>query len=260
MRYGLSVANFGSYADPRLVVRLARAAEAAGWEALLLWDHLSFVWGPPSADPWVTLGAVGGATDRLLLGTGVTPLPRRRLQVLAQEVLTLDVLTGGRAILGVGIGGIERELTAFGEPSDAEIRGEQLDEGVDLIRRLLAGERVEHRGAHYTVDGVRLTKEARQIPIWVGGNSAAARRRAGRFECWLADSLNRDGMTMSAAELAAIAPAGVEVALLGVSEPGDAELRAAYEAAGATWWLESVYDRRGPPEAMLARVEAGPQG
>jgi alkanesulfonate monooxygenase SsuD/methylene tetrahydromethanopterin reductase-like flavin-dependent oxidoreductase (luciferase family) len=70
MRYGLLAANVGSYSDPRAVVRLARTAEEAGWEALLLWDHLGFVWGPPAADPWVTLGAVAAATSRLLVGTG----------------------------------------------------------------------------------------------------------------------------------------------------------------------------------------------
>jgi alkanesulfonate monooxygenase SsuD/methylene tetrahydromethanopterin reductase-like flavin-dependent oxidoreductase (luciferase family) len=258
LRFGLSVANFGSYADPRRVVALARAAEAAGWDAMLLWDHLSFVWGPPSADPWVTLGAVAASTERLLLGTAVTPLPRRRPHLLALEALTLDVLSRGRAILGLGLGGIEREFTAFGEPREARARAERLDEGLDLVRRLLGGERVDHRGRHYTVADVQLTAEPRRIPIWVGGNSAAARRRAMRVEGWIADSLDRSGMTMGVAELAAIAPAGIEVAVLGVSEPGEQSPHASFAGAGATWWLECLWDDRGPVEAMLARVEAGP--
>ena len=258
MRFGLSAANFGSYADPRRVVELARTAEAAGWEALLLWDHLSFVWGPPAADPWVTLGGAAARTERLLLGTAVTPIPRRRPHVLAQEALTLDRLSGGRAILGVGLGGIEREFTAFGEPGEARLRAELLDEGLDVVRRLLAGENVDHRGPHYTVEGVRLTEEPAGIPIWVGGNSPAARRRASRCQGWIANSLDRQGMTMEPGEVAALRPADVDVAVLGVSEPGEQARHESFASAGATWWLESLWDDRGRPEALLARVAAGP--
>ena len=105
MRQGLCVANIGSYADPRTVVALGQEAEAAGWEALLLWDHLGFVWGPPSADPWTTLAAVAATTERVRLGTAVTPVARRRIQVLANQVATLDVLSGGRVVFGAGLGG-----------------------------------------------------------------------------------------------------------------------------------------------------------
>ena len=69
MRYGLLAANVGAYSDPRNVVRLAQTAERAGWESLLIWDHLGFVWGPPAADPWVTLAAVAASTSNLLVGT-----------------------------------------------------------------------------------------------------------------------------------------------------------------------------------------------
>jgi alkanesulfonate monooxygenase SsuD/methylene tetrahydromethanopterin reductase-like flavin-dependent oxidoreductase (luciferase family) len=258
LRLGLSAANFGAYADPRRLVELARAAEVAGWEALLLWDHLSFVWGPPAADPWVTLGAVAAETERILLGTAVTPVARRRPHVLAQEALTLDRLSGGRAILGVGLGGIEREFTAFGEPGDARLRAELLDEALGVVRSLLAGEEVDHHGPHYTLEGVRLTEVPADIPLWVGGNSAAARRRASRCEGWIADSLDRHGMTMEPSELAALAPPGIDVALLGVSEPGGGSRRESFASAGATWWLECLWDDRGSPEALLGRVAAGP--
>ena len=120
MRFGLSAANFGIYADPRRVVELALTAEAAGWEALLLWDHLSFVWGPPAADPWVTLGGAAARTERLLLGTAVTPIPRRRPHVLAQEaLLTFRGVTAGRPLrertLIIDIGGGSTELIVGAE-------------------------------------------------------------------------------------------------------------------------------------------------
>ena len=75
MRYGVIASNIGSFSKPENVVRLAEQAEQAGWEALFLWDHLAWVWDGPAVDPWVTLGAVAARTERLLLGTGVTPVP-----------------------------------------------------------------------------------------------------------------------------------------------------------------------------------------
>jgi alkanesulfonate monooxygenase SsuD/methylene tetrahydromethanopterin reductase-like flavin-dependent oxidoreductase (luciferase family) len=112
VRYGIEITNLGDYADPRAVVRLARRAEASGWEGLFIWDHLGFVWGAPTGDPWIILSAVAASTARLTLGTAVTPLPRRRVQVVANELATLDLLSGGRAVFGAGIGGVPEEFTA----------------------------------------------------------------------------------------------------------------------------------------------------
>src|SRR3712207_4344381 len=122
MRYGIVTANLGDYADPRVAVRLARAAEAAGWEAFFVWDHLGFVRGVPSADPWVVLSAVAATTTRLKLGLALTPLARRRPQVVANALATLDLLSGGRVIFGAGLGGSAEEFTAFGDPGDAKER------------------------------------------------------------------------------------------------------------------------------------------
>src|SRR2546428_1570113 len=130
MRYGIYLANVGTYSDPREAVRVARAAEEAGWDGLFLWDHLAFVWGPPAADPWVTLAAIASSTATLRIGTAVTPVARRRPQVLAQQVASLDVLSGGRLIFGAGLGGGVSEVAQFGEPTQAEGRAAKLDEGL----------------------------------------------------------------------------------------------------------------------------------
>src|ERR671928_2110891 len=122
MRYGIVAANLGGYAHPRVAVDLARAAEAAGWEAFFVWDHLGFVRGVPSGDPWVILSAVAASTTRLKLGFAVTPLARRRPQVVANALASLDLLSAGRTILGAGLGGAPEEFTAFGDPSDAKHR------------------------------------------------------------------------------------------------------------------------------------------
>jgi alkanesulfonate monooxygenase SsuD/methylene tetrahydromethanopterin reductase-like flavin-dependent oxidoreductase (luciferase family) len=268
MRYALSVANIGTYADPKVTVELARTAEASGWDGLFVWDHLAFVWGQPAADPWVTLAAVAAATSSIRIGTAVTPVARRRPQVLAQQVATLDVLSDGRVVFGAGLGGAESEFGRFGEPVDARVRAEKLDEGLGLLRRFWAGEEVRHSGTHYVVDGVTLAPLPVQerVPVWIGGNRPASLRRAARWDGWLADSADPTGMTVSpndvrtsleAIRSARTAGEPYDVGVLGRSDRSDPE---SYADVGATWWLENVHDRRGPLSEMQALVSAGPPG
>jgi alkanesulfonate monooxygenase SsuD/methylene tetrahydromethanopterin reductase-like flavin-dependent oxidoreductase (luciferase family) len=267
VRHGICVANIGTYADPRVTVELASAAEASGWEAVFVWDHLAFVWGPPAADPWVTLAAVAAETSSVRIGTAVTPVARRRPQVLAQQVATLDLLSGGRVVFGAGLGGSKSEFGRFGEPEDAKVRAAMLDEGLDLLRRFWAGEEVRHSGAHYVVEGVTLAPLPVQerVPVWIGGNRPASLRRAARWDGWLADSADPSGMTLApddvrrSVETISAARAGegsFDVAVLGQSDLAAPE---EYAAAGATWWLENVHDRRGPLERMRELVAAGPR-
>jgi probable F420-dependent oxidoreductase len=273
MRYGVVIANLGDYADPRVAVRLARAAEAAGWEAFFVWDHLGFVRGVPSGDPWVILSAVAASTTHLRLGTAITPLARRRPQVVANALASLDILSGGRVVFGAGLGGVPEEFTAFGGPGDARERAAMLDEGLAILDGLWSGEAVTHHGPHYAVEGVSLAPlplQRPRIPIWIGGESAPALRRAARWDGWLAPATSPDGTpTMSKsperiAEMVATirqhrgTTTTFDVAIDGYSEAGDPKLPWAYEEAGATWWLESIHGMRGPLDEMMARVEVGP--
>lgn len=262
MRYGICLANLGSYADPRLAIEVATAAEESGWDGFFLWDHLAFVWGPPAADPWVTLAAVATRTERLRLGTAVTPVARRRPQVLAQQAATLDVLSGGRVVFGAGLGGSASEFGRFGEPTDAHVRASMLDEGLDLLRALWTGDEVDHAGAHYTVERVTLAPRPVQehLPIWIGGNRRASLRRASRWDGWIADSASPTGITLTPEDVARSIEAidrddGFDVAVLGDSERDDP---AAFARVGATWWLENVHDQRGDVDAMLGLVRGGP--
>jgi len=237
VRFAVCAANFGSWSDPHLAVRAARATEASGWDGFFVWDHLAFVWGPPSADPWVTLAGVAAATEGLTLGTALTPLPRRRPQVVAQQLETLGRLNGGRVVLGAGLGGNEQEFTAFGEDADPHARARLLDDGLELVRGLWDG------------------------PIWVGGNSGPALRRAARWDGWLPNSLEPHRISMTAGELGRHVDSigrgeGFDVAFNGYSEPGE-NVRP-YADAGATWWLENLHDQRGDADALVARIEAGP--
>src|SRR5436305_1185984 len=145
MRHGLSLAPFGELADPRAVAGLASDAERAGFDGFFLWDHM-YRPGPPFrpvADPWIVLAAVATATERMRIGPLVTPVARRRPQKLARETTNLDQLSGGRLVLGVGLGvNTGGELTRFGEEDDARARGDRLDEGLELLCRLWSGEAV----------------------------------------------------------------------------------------------------------------------
>lgn len=269
MRYGIDVATLGEYAEPGRVVELAQAAEAAGWEAVFVWDHLAFAWGTPSADPWVVLAAVAQATTSVRLGTAVTPLPRRRPVVLANAVATLDRLSGGRALLGAGLGGVPLEFSAFGEEDDARTRADRLDEALAVIAALWSGEPVTHHGAHYRLDRVRLAPlpvQRPRPPIWIGGHSPAARRRAARWDGWIVSGMDEDGVmvqppTQLAAEIADVRHGSdrpYDVALIGVSRDPTDSVFSRYAAAGVTWWLEHFGGHRAPHSELLARVAAGP--
>ena len=123
-RRGIFIAPFDELADPNTLAALAASAEAHGWDGLFVWDHVRYR-APVRAvaDPWVALAAVAAATDRIRLGPLVTPLARRRVQKLARETVTLDHLSRGRLVLGVGLGSDRNgELGPFGEVVDLRER------------------------------------------------------------------------------------------------------------------------------------------
>lgn len=271
MHYGIDVATLGDYANPRLVVPLAQVAEAAGWEGFFVWDHLAFAWGVPSGDPWVILAAVAQATTRLKIGTAITPLPRRRPHILANTIATLDQLSEGRVILGAGLGGVPQEFTAFGEQDDPRGRAQRLDEALDLLGRLWAGEQVVHRGAHYTVENVTLAPlpvQRPRVPIWIGGDSRPALRRAARWDGWIVGGDNEKAEMVTTPEQVAekvayiqrhrSVSAPLDVALTGCSTPAEHAFVREFAAVGVTWWLESLHGFRGTYEELQARVMAGP--
>ncbi len=271
MHYGIDVVTLGDYANPRLAVQLAQAAEAAGWEGLFVWDHLAFAWGVPSGDPWVILSAVAQATTRLKIGTAITPLPRRRPHILANTIATLDCLSEGRVILGAGLGGVPEEFTAFGESGDAQERAERLDEGLDVLNRLWAGEQVMHRGRYYTIENVTLAPlpvQRPRVPVWIGGESYPALRRASRWDGWVVGGDNeRAEMVKTPGQIAEKVAylqqhrsdtSPFDVALTGCSAPGKNTFVHEFAAAGVTWWLESLHGFRGSFDELLARVRSGP--
>lgn len=268
MHFGIEVVPFGYYSDPRSILELAVAAETAGWEGLWIWDHMNFPYGV--ADPWITLAAVAASTKKIKLITGVAPAPRYRPHLLARTLSALDILSAGRVIFGSGLG-IEPDFSPFGEPGDAHTRAGMLDESLALLNELWQGDEVKHRGTYYTVDGFRLAPlplQKPRIPVWIGGDSPRALRRAAQWDGWIMGTIDENRQITTPPERIATLVtqirqqrAGEEpfnVAVDGTSEIGEREMPQAYEQAGATWWFECLYPLRGPHQAMLDRVKAGP--
>ena len=197
MRFGLTVPNFGDYFDPRVLAALARDAEHAGWDGFFVWDH-TVIWPTPTVDPWVALSAIAIATERIRIGPLVTPVPRRRPTKLAREVISLDHLSNGRVIFGVGIGAGPWEWDYLGEETDLRTRGAMLDEGLDLLAKLWSGEPVRHDGRFYSFRGdggpdnpepmptpfLPPPVQRPRVPIWVAGTwpSKPPFRRAARWD------------------------------------------------------------------------------
>jgi alkanesulfonate monooxygenase SsuD/methylene tetrahydromethanopterin reductase-like flavin-dependent oxidoreductase (luciferase family) len=207
-RCGVDLANFGPAGQPSALVELARAAEDAGWDGIFLWDHVARIEGDVDVtEPWVALGAMAAATSLVTLGPLVTPLARRRPWNVARAAVTLDHLSGGRAVLGVGLGTPRGpEFTAFGEEADPRVRGDLLDEALGLIRDAWSGAPVNHAG-HWRIDGVRFLPTPLKpggIPLWAATESVRGRpvRRAARLDGVFPTRIDREDIPALVAALA----------------------------------------------------------
>ena len=277
---GIAVPNFGE--EPAGLIGLGVAAEEAGFDGFFLWDHIVFSNrgdGPPIIDPWLVLAVVAARTSRIKLGTMITPVPRRRPWQLARQTASLDRLSGGRLILGVGIGSpAYGDFGIFHEPTRDRVRADMLDEGLAVLSGLWSGERFSYAGQHFTVDPVRFTPAPVQrprVPVWVAGVLPATRPIA-RAARW-------DGVVpIRFAERSLIRPSADDIA--GVTEqvtaargsadaydvvvwaevaahPGEVPaVAAAYQAAGATWWIETAKPEPEWWDGVTRRVAAGVLG
>ena len=265
MKHGLFFPAFDVLSDARLVADVAREAEDAGWDGVFLWDHLLYA-APVEqiADPWITLTAVALATSRVEIGLMVTPLSRRRPAIVARQAVTIDRLSGGRLILGFGLGddGEVREMSALGEEADPKARAVRLDEALRVLTGLLSGEELAHNGSHYTADGVRfLPTPARTggIPIWLAARypNRAPMRRAARYDGLFTIELSEPEQVTAVRETLAAERgdlAGFDVVCQGL--PG-VDPRP-WEAAGATWWLTQCGPYRMDIGEVRRIVAAGP--
>ncbi len=283
IRFSINIPNFGDFADAETVAKVATATEAAGWDALFVWDHVVHHKGDGRSfgDPWMLLTAAALATSRIKLGPLLTPVARRRPQQLARQVSTLDNLSGGRVIFGAGLGApIEDEYGSFGEPTDPKLIAERLDEGLDLLDRYWSGEAVTHDGRHFQVDDVTLRPTPLQrprVPVWIGGYWPKPRpmRRAARWDGAVPMFMSaRHGHVPPVDEVRDLVafvhdhrdgdPDRPFDIVLGGPSPANAsdarDLLGPLIEAGATWWDERrrMDDEIDRLEPVLRRIEAGP--
>lgn len=269
MRYGVVLP--GGTAAQQL--DQAVLAEQSGWDGVFVWEA---AYGP---DPWSLLTAIAVRTQRIQLGTMLTPLPWRRPWKVASQVATLDQLSGGRAILAVGVGAVDTDLPDTGEVTGLRERAELLDEGIDLIRTLWDGG-TKYHGQHYRYDTGRLdlsraVQPQRRIPVWVVGvwPRPKSLRRALRCD-GLIPQYQADGLSDNVQEARAVrdwlaahgAGPGFDLIAEGETLADDPAVAAAavapWASAGCTWWLETRWGMpHDSPQRMAQiaeRLAAGP--
>jgi alkanesulfonate monooxygenase SsuD/methylene tetrahydromethanopterin reductase-like flavin-dependent oxidoreductase (luciferase family) len=282
MQYGLNLPIGGAGGDVRTLGEFAALAEEAGWDGVFLEDYIVYQnrRDIPTYDPWVGLAVIALRTQRIRLGTQVTPLARRRPWKLARETVTLDHLSGGRLVLGVGLGvASDIDIANFGEQTDNRRRAMQLDEALDVLVGLWSGEPFSYTGRYYTINETTfLPRPVQQprIPIWAGGGypNRGPMRRAAR---WDGACLYRAQSAGSSVDIGSLLPEDIvalrrffethrdastpfEIAVGGRKRGEDwkREREAIREAAdaGATWWTEWIPP--GDPAEMRIAIQRGP--
>ncbi len=242
LKFGLYVPNFGRSSHPLTLTEMAVEAEKSGWDGFFLWDHL-VEWdkGLPLSDSLTVLAAIAVKTEKIRIGTTLSPLPRYKPWTLARQTATLDQLSNGRLILSVGLGAVEScDYARFGEDPDNVVLAEKLDESLQIVTGLWSGKRFSFRGKHYHVgpsiflptlrEGLPRPSDLKEIAAFIKKHRSIARSF---------DLVNIGWTT-------------------GANRRKDAERVAVFTEAGMTWWLESLYTQRDSPERMQARIIQGP--
>jgi alkanesulfonate monooxygenase SsuD/methylene tetrahydromethanopterin reductase-like flavin-dependent oxidoreductase (luciferase family) len=174
VKYGISLVHFNELADPKLVIEFAIEAEKAGWDGIFLPDHLLYdrKTVPSITDTWILLSAIAAKTKKIKIGTCVSALPRYHPWQFAKLSATLDILSNGRLILGIGLGGPAVEYETFGEKYDIKNLAEKMEESLEIIQGLWTGEPFSYAGKYYQINGACFLPKPVQtprIPLIIGG-------------------------------------------------------------------------------------------
>jgi alkanesulfonate monooxygenase SsuD/methylene tetrahydromethanopterin reductase-like flavin-dependent oxidoreductase (luciferase family) len=264
MKFAIWLPLFDELSDPLLIARLAAEAEEAGWDGFFLWDQLW--WRPPVrevSDPWITLTAMATATQHLRIGPMVSPIARRRPAKLLRETTTLDRLSGGRLILGAGLGSdrFAQEYSKTGEEVVDRLRAERMDGTLERISPGGTGEPVRHHGKHYLVDDVRFLPRpvAGRVPVWLAGFPGNAKpvRRAARYEGFFPVNLTSPEQLAAPAAVLRELRRDLDGYDIAVALDPSVDPRP-YAEAGATWCLADVDPAELRPADVQALIAAGP--
>ena len=290
MNFGVTLPNLGVGDDPNVIVDLAVEAEQSGWDGVFVWDtpYASDVDDAvqETFDAWALMTAIALRTERVQIGTMITPLAWRRPWEVARQAMTLDRLSNGRFVLSVGLGWVPKEGLFVDEITDRRTRAEMLDEGLEILDRCWKGERFSFHGKHYNVDDMLfLPRPTRPIPIWVVGAwhrdsekwpVKRSMRRALGSDGVLPTIFDNTGNIYETTPddvramtewIRAERPEFFDVICEGDGDTNDTNTDPAtvslWRDAGATWWLEgvywSMYRHPGDPGPMRERIRQGPQ-
>ena len=253
------------YLDKDLISEVGKAAEQAGFYAFLSWDHYMLPDGPETLDAWSILGYLAGQTDTIKLGTVVTPIPFRPPAQLAKIVASVDHLSGGRTILGVGAGWHQPEFDGFSNWGTPGQRVTRTSEALELITRLWTGEKVSFEGKTYNSDGAIISPVPTQKPfppMWFGVRGPRMLDLAARYaDAWIPTNISpelyEDGLKKLREKRSEL---GINTSLKGAlqnfdvyteSEPCVATINS-YAASGCEYY-GSIWSY--PPDEMVSRIK-----
>jgi hypothetical protein len=273
MKYGIVL----PCGDARIAADYALQAEQAGWDGFFVWEP---VWG---VDAWVSMTAAAMQTEKIKLGTLLTPLSRMRPWKLASETVTLDNLSDGRVILSVGLGAVDTGFDAFGEETNRKTRAELLDEGLDILTGLWQGQPFNYDGRHYQVKETEFMPapspiQQPRIPLWVVGAwpYKKSMKRVLRYDGLLPNVMDEEGQHRELVpddvrQMKAYIDSNrsletpFDIIVEGETSGGDPSQSAAilrsWMDAGATWWIESRWSVPRDDEGLrivLERIKQGP--
>jgi hypothetical protein len=276
MKFGLNATNFGkTFGNPKLAVELIEEAEKAGWDGFFLWDHILYPESKASVvDPFITLTAAAVRTNRIFLGTAVTPLPRRKPTKLARECVTLDHISNGRLILGVGLG-VPEELRLIGEETSSKLLARMIAEQIKILNGLWSGEEFSFNGEFYNIEEVTfLPKPVQQprIKLWGAGtwpNLGPFKRavyldgiipvKAGfdrplTLEEWeqIIEYLKSEKELSENYDMARV------YFFTGEDKQTELDNLKRFEEIGINWWIDSVSDWTGDTETIREVIREGP--
>jgi alkanesulfonate monooxygenase SsuD/methylene tetrahydromethanopterin reductase-like flavin-dependent oxidoreductase (luciferase family) len=278
MKFGVTLPITGVDGDVRQIAECAALAEQCGWDAVWIEDYIISFGGAkePVFDPWLAMTAAALATKKIRIAITVTPLARRRPWKVAREAVTLDHLSNGRLILGVGVGMSEDASFAnFGEAKEVKQRSEMLDEALEILAGLWSGKPFHFEGKHYKVTESTFFPTPVQkprIPIWIGGGwprkqfTARAMRWDGACPFKVDAKGNMDMLSAAdVREMKATLEAGrkngapLDIVVGGgtgnLSKAAAAAQTKPLADAGATWWSEMTSNKGA---ALRKRIQQGP--
>jgi alkanesulfonate monooxygenase SsuD/methylene tetrahydromethanopterin reductase-like flavin-dependent oxidoreductase (luciferase family) len=272
-KFGVYIANHGIFADPQDYIELSIIAEGSNWDGFFIWDHmhLNKDSSDPVLDPWIVLAGIATKTEKLRIGTTVTALARRRPWKIARETVSLDRLSNGRLVLGVGLG-VDNDFSDFGEDGDSQVRGKKLDETLDILTGLWTGQPFSYQGEFYKLNEVKFIPKPVQkpIPIWVGGTWPNKKpfRRAAKYNgifplregfeehLWTSDM--KEIIKYIKLHREASEPFDVIHTVVTSTKKEENQWIHDYIEAGVTWIVECFYPGRGSTKDIQQIVKKGP--